>query len=800
MSGYQSSLSDSSQVAEELASEQREISIAEFFEQNKQMLGFGSETRAIVTAVKEAVDNALDAAEEADILPDIYVEITENDGYYTLVVEDNGPGIPKNNVPKVFGKLLYGSRFHQLVQRRGQQGIGISAAVMYAQLTSGNPARVTSKTSSHEQAYYVDLGIDTDTNQPDIEQEQTVQWDKKHGTRIEMDLEANMRARKRLREYITMTAVVNPHAKVELQEPGGSLVYDERAVDELPEDVEEIQPHPHGVELGALQDMVESTDCRSLRAFLQQEFTRVGAKTADNILDAFRDHYYGRELAWSLTGDSVDIEDYRDSVSETVKNKGRKATSVFEDALVEELQERDPIARSDVVETVENAATTATSNTNKRFAGTVQEKVVESIWDTVTTNVADCTITRVDNATTIRKSDDFVQCLGEELANEFEQIGGAYLTTELEFHTALEQAVERALEQHENSAFGDTASEKVFDAFWSEARTTKKDVPLVREARTDRDIANSLVEGMREARVMAPPTKCLSPITEDDIIAGVKTQYNADYYTSATRDAEVAGGDPFIVEAGLAYGGDIDPSGSIKLSRFANRVPLVYQEGACLMTRVVKDISWGNYYKGEDKLSQKSGRLPVGPMVLIVHVASTNVPFTSESKDAVAGVPEMEHEIELAVRDVARNLKDYLNDQRSRRKRERKERTIEPILNDIANKLETVTGDAVESKAESQARIMNNLLVGEEPEELRIKSFSGRSESVCVELDFDEKPTYPSRNVEREETADGWKLVFDDSISSGEEISITWNTDSDQRPSVRIKGVADAKVTKRSEV
>ena len=154
MTSYQSRLGEGEGIAEELAESQRSISIAEFFEKNKHMLGFDSEARALVTAVKEAVDNALDATEEAGILPDIYVEIEEVGDYYRLIVEDNGPGITKEQIPKIFGKLLYGSRFHKREQNRGQQGIGISAAVLYSQLTSGKPAKITSRTQGSTEAEY----------------------------------------------------------------------------------------------------------------------------------------------------------------------------------------------------------------------------------------------------------------------------------------------------------------------------------------------------------------------------------------------------------------------------------------------------------------------------------------------------------------------------------------------------------------------------------------------------------------------------------------------------------------------
>ena len=260
MTSFQSQLGEggrSETTARELAEGQRSISIAEFFEKNKQMLGFDSDAKALVTAVKEACDNALDATEEAGILPDVYVEIEDQGDYYRLVIEDNGPGITKEQVPKVFGKLLYGSRFHAREQNRGQQGIGISAAVLYAQLTSGKPARITSKTENGGDARYFELTIDTDTNEPEIDVDEAASWERPHGTRIELEMEANMRARQQLQDYIKYTAVVNPHARIEFHEPADSFKF-ERATDELPPETEEIRPHPHGVELGTLLKMLES--------------------------------------------------------------------------------------------------------------------------------------------------------------------------------------------------------------------------------------------------------------------------------------------------------------------------------------------------------------------------------------------------------------------------------------------------------------------------------------------------------------------------------------------------------------
>ncbi|MFH1211843.1 MAG: DNA topoisomerase VI subunit B, partial [Candidatus Woesearchaeota archaeon] len=176
--------------AHELAKKQRDISIAEFFEKNRHLLGFDNPRRALLTAVKEAVDNSLDACEEAGILPEVSVELIEmGENRFKVIVEDNGPGILKSQIPKIFAKLLYGSKFHSLKQGRGQQGIGISASVMYGQLTTGRPAKILSKISKDEPAHYCELKIDTSANKPEIHDESTKEWDKEHGTKVEIDIE-----------------------------------------------------------------------------------------------------------------------------------------------------------------------------------------------------------------------------------------------------------------------------------------------------------------------------------------------------------------------------------------------------------------------------------------------------------------------------------------------------------------------------------------------------------------------------------------------------------------------------------
>src|SRR6185436_7486446 len=174
--------------AETLAKGQREISVSEFFVKNRHLLGFDNPSKALLTTIKEAVDNSLDACEEAGVLPELHVEVhdlgleamkkdpelTKGEGRFLVVVQDNGPGIVKAQVPKIFGKLLYGSKFHRLKQARGQQGIGISAAAMYGQLTTGKPIRVTSRIGKRKDAHVFEIQIDTRKNEPVVTHDETL--------------------------------------------------------------------------------------------------------------------------------------------------------------------------------------------------------------------------------------------------------------------------------------------------------------------------------------------------------------------------------------------------------------------------------------------------------------------------------------------------------------------------------------------------------------------------------------------------------------------------------------------------
>src|SRR5689334_15488976 len=293
-------------TAESMAQKQREISVSEFFTKNRHLLGFDNPAKALLTTVKEAVDNSLDACEEAGILPTIAVEITEiSENRYRVAVEDNGPGIVKAQIPKIFAKLLYGSKFHRLKQARGQQGIGISAAGLYAMLTTGRPIVILSKTGKGRLAQKVELRIDTRKNQPDILKEDQVEWEKDHGTRVELEFVGTYRGgRTGVDAYLEQTVVANPHLELSYKTPKGETFEYPRASHDLPREAQEIKPHPHGVELGMLLKMMQDAQKMTVKAALVDSFSRVSPQLAQTICETAE--VKPNKKAPDLTGEEIE--------------------------------------------------------------------------------------------------------------------------------------------------------------------------------------------------------------------------------------------------------------------------------------------------------------------------------------------------------------------------------------------------------------------------------------------------------------------------------------------------------------
>jgi len=286
-------------VADDLADKHKSISITEFFEKNRHLLGFDSKLKSMLTCVKEAVDNSLDACEEnaSELkkrkkefeLPEILVRVDLVGGeVYKIIVEDNGPGISPTVIANVFGKMLYGSKFHRLKQGRGQQGIGIHAAILYGQLTTGKPARIISRTAKDKPAQLIELLIDIKNNQAKIvKNEEYAKFSKDTGTRVEVTLEGSYRGTgdKSIYEYLRRTSISNPHAKITFIDPEGKMTVFKRATETLPAETKEIKPHPWGLELGVLTRMIEDTKKNSIQSFLTEELSKVGVLNAKQILE-----------------------------------------------------------------------------------------------------------------------------------------------------------------------------------------------------------------------------------------------------------------------------------------------------------------------------------------------------------------------------------------------------------------------------------------------------------------------------------------------------------------------------------
>ncbi|HSA62380.1 MAG TPA: DNA topoisomerase VI subunit B [Nitrospiraceae bacterium] len=488
-------------TAVEMGARQREISVSEFFTKNRHLLGFDNPRKALLTCVKEAVDNALDASEEAGILPDVTVrlDVVPTEGTtppasqasrFRITVTDNGPGIVRQHIPRIFAKLLYGSKFHRLRMSRGQQGIGISAAGMYGQLTTGKPVKIISRTGPKATAHFFEVQIDTKKNEPLVHESKQIEWDRTQGTQVTLEVEGKyQKGRASVDEWLEQTSIANPHVRLIYHTPDGETKEYPRTYHELPPAPREIKPHPYGIEFGMLLKMLQDTKSHSVSGFLSSDFCRMSPQLADEICRAAK-------------------------VSPNLKPRDLKG------------------------------------------------------------------------------------------------------------HTA-----------------------------------------------------ETLYQTIQNTKIMAPPTNCLSPIGEKAILSGLYKQIKGEFYTAVSRPPAVYRGNPFIIEAGLAYGhrpedqakpkvpaqpkaeGEHEEEDSelARVIRYANRVPLLYQQSACSTFKAVLSTTWKNY-----GVTQSRGALPGGPMVIFVHMASVWVPFTSESKEAIADYDEIQKEITLALRECGRRLGLFL--------------------------------------------------------------------------------------------------------------------------------------------
>ena len=604
-------------IAQKLASNQKQVAISEFFEKNKHFLGFDSPVRSLITAVKEAVDNSLDACEEARILPTIKVKVSKLDtkkDIIELVVEDNGPGIPQKSIEKVFGQLLFGSRFHAIRQSRGQQGIGITGVVMYSQLTTGKPTHVRSKIATESTAAVVDIGLDTRKNKATKSNAGREIWQhedgemKKHGLEVTTRMKAKyQKGRQSVWQYLRMTSIVNPHAEITFTDPDGEVHHWPRVTERLPGKVESIKPHPHGIELGQLQRMLsESTDSR-ISVFMRTNFSGVSTRAAKELCAAAE----------------LDVK---------VKPKQMSPDQIR--ALLEAFQ-------------------------------------------------------------------------GERLFNG------------------------------------------------------------------------------KPVKLLNPPTNCLSPIEEMLIKKGLSKTIDSRYATTMTRAPNVSQGNPYQVEVGLIFGGDMAADKPVEVLRFANRVPLMYQQGGCLLTKAIESVDWRQY--GLDQAGGKG--VPKGPAAILVHLASTNVQFTSEAKEALADNGEVMEEVRKAMLEMGRGLRKHLEKKKKMAKTKEKFELINDILPAIAKKSAQILDRPIPNLAGSITKIMSAVICESDTEwnkttksvdvSIKIYNYTARARAYTILATWPEKSGGIMTNNDyggRKEATGVWAWKMD-TLQPGENITLTYSLD-----------------------
>ncbi len=581
-------------TAQSMAAGQRDISVSEFFAKNRHLLGFDNPRKALLTTVKEAVDNALDACEEAGILPEVWVHIqATGENRYKVGVQDNGPGIMKAQIPNIFGKLLYGSKFHRLRMSRGQQGIGISAAGMYGLLTTGKPVKIISRIDRKKHAHYYELQINTKVNRPEILngkgegvdippgergqkmiEEHEIEWvDVDHGTRVTIELEAKyQRGRGSVDDYLEQTVIANPHVTLHYVDPDGTPTDYPRATDQLPPEPKEIKPHPYGVELGMLVTMLKDTKATTLAQFLTTSFSRVSSGVAQRICEAAK------------LGTRTSV---------------RKVHREEADRLYKAIQ-----------------------------------------------------ATKIANPQT-----DCISHIGEDLL-----LKGLHKVVPGEFYAAATRppAVYR----------GNPFQIEVALAFGGSPQTHKVSLDALTEmlgqsdARTLRQFLINTFNG-------------LGTEAADRILTAADVGVRVSPARIKAKEIEKLHSAMQHVSA--------DDGQTMSVLRYANRVPLQFQPGACAITQSIMGTNWRSY-----GLSQSRGGLPSGPVTVMVHMASVWVPFTSESKEAVAGYPEIQKELRLALQTVGRKLALYMN-RRKRVKQEGERRNIFlRYLGEVATAVSTI--------------------------------------------------------------------------------------------------------------
>jgi DNA topoisomerase-6 subunit B len=588
-------------TAQSMAAKQRDISVSEFFAKNRHLLGFDNPRKALLTTIKEAVDNSLDACEEAGILPEIWVHIEQTaENRFKIGVQDNGPGIVKKQIPLIFGKLLYGSKFHRLRQSRGQQGIGISAAGMYGVQTTGKPVKIVSRIDKKKPAHYFEIQLDTKRNEAKILngkgegddippgskgeeyiQKHGIEWvDVPNGTRVTIELEAKyIRGRGSVDEYLEQTAIANPHITLHYKDPENQEHNYLRSAEKLPPEPKEILPHPYGVELGRLAALLTEAEGVTITQFLVNNFSRVSPGIARKICNTAKISPRG----WA-------------------KKMGRQEA----DALFHAIQgTKIPPPATDCICPIG------------------EDLILKGLHQVVPGEF----YAAATRPPAVYRGNPFVIEVGIAY-------GGAAATQNVTkdlLVDLLEETDARTVRQFLISTFNGLGS----------------------------DAADRILKAAALGTRQTPKT--LKPKERERLL-------------TAMQNVNVAEGQ------------------TMEVMRYANRVPLQFQQAACAITQTVMQTNWRSY-----GLQQSRGGLPRGPVSIMVHIASVWVPFTSESKEAIASYPEIQKEIRLGLQTAGRKLGMYLNRRlRVKQQTDRREIFLR-YLKEVSGAVSDINGEDRES-------------------------------------------------------------------------------------------------------
>ncbi|MBI2126313.1 MAG: DNA topoisomerase VI subunit B [Thaumarchaeota archaeon] len=272
-----------------------EISPSEFFYRNRDLAGFSNPARALYMAARELVENSLDACETAGILPEVHVRITPLDPKgesadpraYVLRVQDNGLGIDPKHAPNAFARVFYGSKF-KLRQARGMFGMGGTMAILYGQITTNKPVKITTSVDG-KKLHSFSMLIDIQENKPIILSHETVEGDGSTGTSVEVTLQGDfLRASQKIADYFRQTALVNPFANITYIDPQGKPFFYFRGTEAMPSPPQETKPHPHGIDVEAMRRLLRQANEKTLQKLLVANFHRVGERTAQKFLEFAR--------------------------------------------------------------------------------------------------------------------------------------------------------------------------------------------------------------------------------------------------------------------------------------------------------------------------------------------------------------------------------------------------------------------------------------------------------------------------------------------------------------------------------